>query len=78
MTDERALLRAICADPDEDTPRLAYADFLDEHGRHDRAAFVRGQVELATLQEDSYRIVLMANPLQSRGGSAMTRIPVRP
>lgn len=53
MSDEAALLRAICAHPDEDTPRLAFADYLDEHGEADRAAFVRGQVELATLTEDS-------------------------
>lgn len=32
MTDRAALLAAIRANPDEDTPRLAYADFLDEHG----------------------------------------------
>jgi uncharacterized protein (TIGR02996 family) len=31
MTDEEALLAAICAKPLEDTPRLAYADWLDEH-----------------------------------------------
>lgn len=31
MSDETALLRAIAAHPDEDTPRLAYADWLDEH-----------------------------------------------
>jgi uncharacterized protein (TIGR02996 family) len=31
MTDEDALLAAICAKPLEDTPRLAYADWLDEH-----------------------------------------------
>jgi uncharacterized protein (TIGR02996 family) len=31
MTDEEGLLRAICFSPDEDTPRLAYADWLDEH-----------------------------------------------
>lgn len=55
MTDDAALLRAICADPDEDTPRLAFADHLDERGDGDRAAFVRGQVELATLKEDSPR-----------------------
>lgn len=31
-TDERAaLLRAICEHPAEDTPRLVYADWLDEH-----------------------------------------------
>ena len=33
MTDtEAALLRAIAAMPDEDTPRLVYADYLDEEG----------------------------------------------
>lgn len=30
--EEAALLRAICEQPDEDTVRLAYADFLDEMG----------------------------------------------
>ncbi|QEG30769.1 Leucine Rich repeats (2 copies) [Gemmata obscuriglobus] len=44
-----ALYRAICAHPDEDTPRLAFADLLDEDGEHRRAAFVRTQVELARL-----------------------------
>ncbi len=53
MSDETALLRAIAAHPDEDTPRLAYADWLDEHGRHPRAAFIRGQIELARLEADS-------------------------
>ena len=32
MTDEKALFAAILAHPFEDTPRLAYADWLDEHG----------------------------------------------
>ncbi|MBY0457976.1 MAG: TIGR02996 domain-containing protein, partial [Gemmataceae bacterium] len=31
MTDRDALLAAICANPAEDTPRLAFADWLDEH-----------------------------------------------
>ncbi len=53
MSDEYALLRAIAAHPDEDTPRLAYADWLDEHGTAARAAFIRGQVELAQLKDDS-------------------------
>ncbi|WP_439622894.1 TIGR02996 domain-containing protein [Gemmata sp.] len=47
MTDHDALLAAICASPDEDTPRLALADWLDEHDRHAHAGFVRAQVELA-------------------------------
>ncbi|VTU02371.1 Repeat-companion domain TIGR02996 OS=Singulisphaera acidiphila (strain ATCC BAA-1392 / DSM 18658 / VKM B-2454 / MOB10) GN=Sinac_4455 PE=4 SV=1 [Gemmataceae bacterium] len=37
-------LRAICADPEDDTVRLAYADWLDENGDPDRAEFIRLQV----------------------------------
>lgn len=48
MTDtEAALLRAIAADPDEDTPRLVYADYLDELGGEvntARAEYIRIQV----------------------------------
>src|SRR5262245_34688340 len=55
MSDETALLRAIAAHPDEDTPRLAFADWLDEHGKSERAEFIRGQIELAQLKEDSPR-----------------------
>src|SRR5262245_2139918 len=32
MNEEAALLRAICDQPDEDTPRLVFADWLDEQG----------------------------------------------
>jgi uncharacterized protein (TIGR02996 family) len=47
MSDEDALLEAIAAHPAEDTPRLVYADWLDEHGRHARAEFVRVQIAIA-------------------------------
>ena len=47
MTDGDALLAAIRVHPDEDVPRLAYADWLDENGQPERAAFIRVQVELA-------------------------------
>lgn len=46
----QALLRAVCAAPDDDTPRLVAADWLEEHGQRDRAAFVRVQVGLARLE----------------------------
>jgi uncharacterized protein (TIGR02996 family) len=49
MTDEDALLAAVVAAPDDDTPRLAYADWLDEHGQPDRAEFIRVQVARARL-----------------------------
>lgn len=45
---ERALLAAIAAHPDEDTPRLVYADWLQENGDDARAEFIRVQCELAT------------------------------
>lgn len=51
MSDHDALLAAICAEPDEDTLRLAYADWLEEHERADQAAFVRAQVQLARCPE---------------------------
>lgn len=51
MSTEAALLRAIRAMPDEDTPRLIYADYLDEEGDGPRAEFIRVQVERVRLPE---------------------------
>lgn len=51
MTDEAALLAAILANPDEDTPRLMFADWLDENGHPERAEFVRVQIEVTRLPE---------------------------
>jgi uncharacterized protein (TIGR02996 family) len=44
MTEDEPFLRAIDAAPDDDTPRLVYADWLDERG-DPRAAYVRAEVE---------------------------------
>ena len=55
MSDEAALLAAIREHPDEDTPRLAYADWLQEHEKPERAEFIRAQVELARLPDDDPR-----------------------
>lgn len=43
LSQHEAFLRAIFDAPDDDTPRLVYADFLQEHGDEDRAAFIRWQ-----------------------------------
>jgi uncharacterized protein (TIGR02996 family) len=40
-SDEAHLLAAIAEAPDEDTPRLVYADWLDEHDQPERAEFSR-------------------------------------
>src|SRR5215468_4094431 len=52
-TDEqRALWSAILANPLDDTPRLVYADWLQEHGEEERAEFIRVQIELETFGFD--------------------------
>ena len=46
MNDRDAFLAAIIEAPDDDTPRLVFADWLDDHGEADRAEFVRVQCRL--------------------------------
>ena len=48
MNDGELLLRAILTNPDDDTARLVYADWLQEQGAVHLALFIRVQVELAT------------------------------
>ena len=45
MTDREALLAAVRESPDDDLPRLVFADWLEEHGEAERSAFIRAQVE---------------------------------
>jgi uncharacterized protein (TIGR02996 family) len=47
MSERELLLRAVCENPDDDTPRLVFADWLQEHGEEAWAEFIRAQVELA-------------------------------
>lgn len=52
----KALYHAICANPEDDTPRLVFADLLDETGNARnqlRAQFIRTQIALATQPLDS-------------------------
>src|SRR5438105_1544260 len=58
MREDDALLGDILEHPDDDVPRLVYADWLDEHGgpaEQARAEFIRLQVELARLGPDDER-----------------------
>jgi uncharacterized protein (TIGR02996 family) len=55
-TDREGLLAAIRAAPGDDTPRLVYADWLDEHGgdaEQARARFIRLQIESDRLRRQS-------------------------
>src|SRR5437762_759494 len=51
MSAEQGFLSAICETPDDDAPRLVYADWLDDNGQPDRAEFVRLQCRLARMEE---------------------------
>jgi len=44
--EEEGLLRAIRDDPEDDSLRLVYADWLEEHGQPERAELIRVQIEL--------------------------------
>lgn len=50
MTDGDALFANVIADPDDDTVRLVYADWLGENGQPDRGELIRVQVEMAAIR----------------------------
>lgn len=60
MTDRQSFIEAIKADPEDDAPRLIYADWLDGVGdmtpreflNPERAEFIRVQCELARIQRE--------------------------
>jgi uncharacterized protein (TIGR02996 family) len=61
MNRDDAFLQAILDAPDDDTPRLVYADWLEERGQPDRGEFIRVQCALARLPHgDPRRLVLEA------------------
>jgi uncharacterized protein (TIGR02996 family) len=52
MTPEDAFLAAILAAPDEDGPRLMYADWLVEHGWPERGEFIKVQCQIDALNRE--------------------------
>lgn len=44
-------MKAIIANPADDTPRLIYADWLEDHGEAERGELIRLQVEIAQLEK---------------------------
>ena len=55
MRNARPFLAAIRDAPEEDGPRLVFADWLKQQGEPARAAFLRVQCELARLPTFSHR-----------------------
>ncbi|MEO2088149.1 MAG: TIGR02996 domain-containing protein [Gemmataceae bacterium] len=63
MSDREAFVAAVAASPEDDLPRLVFADWLDENGDPERAEFVRVQCELAkpaVWQDTDFRDPLLA------------------
>jgi uncharacterized protein (TIGR02996 family) len=56
MNDDATFLPRVIAAPDDDGPRLAYSDWLEERGESDRADLIRVQCELARLPYDNDRV----------------------
>ena len=63
---QRAFWNAIRANPYDDTPRLVYADWLQEHGDEPRAEFIRVQCALARLPHDRRKSRTDRKRLESR------------
>ena len=53
MIENEAMLSAISEDPDDDSLRLVYADWLEEHGQPDRSRLIRLQIEMARLPDNT-------------------------
>ena len=51
--DRAALLQAVFDRPDDDLPRLVYADWLEEHGDPARAEFIRVQCRIAVREAET-------------------------
>src|SRR5262245_12683180 len=69
----RGFLADIIANPDDDTPRLVFADWLDENGQAERAEFIRVQVERAKLpkwEAAKVRLRLLERELLKKHGKA--------
>src|SRR5262245_31491659 len=63
------LLAAVIANPDEDTPRLVFADYLEENDCPERAELIRLQCEAAHLPDWDARL----GPLRHRVRSLLAR-----
>jgi len=60
MTAEDAFVHSILANPDDDLPRLVFADWLEENGRESHAELIRVQCELAHMPQRSKQAAVNA------------------
>ena len=53
MSERAALLAAVIASPDDDVPRLVFADWLEENRDAERAVFIRAEIDAERSAPDS-------------------------
>src|SRR5262249_33453659 len=73
---DEVFLEDILAQPDDDLPRLIYADWLEDHGNAGRAEFIRVQCRLARTPPGDPALVELhrrEHDLPGRFGPAWTR-----
>ena len=68
MTERDALLKAVCDHPNDDTPRLVFADWLQENDEEARAEFIRVQIEIARFANPPKKLAKRAGQLLRRHG----------
>lgn len=76
MTTEDAFLRAILHNPADDTPRLVYADWLDEQGddaSRRKAEFLRFEAEAAKLPDETLRRAAVNSDIRKRAAELDAR-----
>lgn len=77
-SDFEGLVRAVFHNPDDDTPRLIFADWLEENGQIDRAALIRYQCEQARYKPAAKRykeLAVLIKPLAEKFKKAMRPLP---
>jgi uncharacterized protein (TIGR02996 family) len=84
MHHEEGFLKALLLDPSDDTTRLVYADFLEEHGETDSAGkieYLRATVELARIKAGKHnkkvkRVQKLAATLIGDWLAVVSRLPI--
>jgi uncharacterized protein (TIGR02996 family) len=73
-----SFLADIAANPEDDAPRLVYADWLDDNGDPDRAAFIRAQCRLARMgpcNPERFALEADAEDLLAKHGKKWLKLP---
>src|SRR5262245_22208096 len=75
MNEETAFLRAICDQPDEDTQRLVFADWLDEQGGEVNAYWAELIRDQSLPRSEGPRVFLACNDAWHRAWGTRFEFP---